>query len=149
MNISALDSKIVSRIYLICTIMMLFSCAKAGNPETSAPAISGDGVYELRTYTTHPEKLEDLHQRFQNHTMTFFEKHGMENIGYWSPEGEELKDNTLIYLLAHQSREAAELSWASFIADPEWQQVYEASREEGPIVQHIESIFMRSTHYSP
>lgn len=131
------------------SIHLLFTgCA---NPETSEPisnSVSETGVYELRTYTTHEGKLDDLHRRFENHTMAFFEKHGMENIGYWVPESEELRDNTLIYLLAHDSREAAQESWASFREDPEWQQVYEASREDGPIVQNIESIYMSSTPYS-
>jgi hypothetical protein len=106
-------------------------------------------IYELRTYTTHEGKLDDLHMRFENHTMALFEKHGMTNVSYWSPENPERKDNTLIYLLSHKSREAAEQSWQGFLADEEWQDVSEASRSGGPIVQRVESIFMNETPYSP
>ncbi len=81
--------------------------------------------------------------------MAFFEKHGMTNITYWSPENPELRENTLIYLLSHESREAAEQSWQAFSADEEWQEVYEASRSDGPVVQRVESIYMNKTPYSP
>lgn len=103
-------------------------------------------VYELRTYTTYDGKLDDLHTRFADHTMALFEKHGMENIGYWTPMDQE---NTLIYIIAHKSREAAEASWQAFGSDPKWQEVYQASREDGPIVENIVSVFMTSTEFSP
>ena len=111
--------------------------------------ISESLVYELRTYTTHEGKLDDLHARFEDHTMALFEKHGMTNIMYWSPQDPELSGNTLIYLLSHQSREAAEKSWDGFVNDEEWQRVYEASRADGPIVEWVESVFMTKTPYSP
>lgn len=103
-------------------------------------------VFELRTYTTHEGKLDDLHQRFSNHTMDIFEKHGMKNIGYWIPAD---KDNTLIYIISHESREAAKKNWDAFRTDPEWQKAYEESRADGPIVEKVESVFMSSTEYSP
>ncbi|CAN5276604.1 hypothetical protein BH23BAC3_BH23BAC3_29990 [soil metagenome] len=110
---------------------------------------SSNAVYEMRTYTTHEGKLDDLHKRFENHTIDFFEKHGMTNVAYWSPQSEELKENTLIYILKHESREAAEQSWQDFREDPEWQKAYEESHADGPIVQHIESVYMTRTPYSP
>ena len=120
------------------------------NTEGAGPdLISESLVYELRTYTTHEGKLDDLHTRFENHTMDLFEKHGMTNIMYWSPQNANLSENTLIYLLSHQSREAAERSWEGFVNDEEWQQVYEASRADGPIVERVESVFMTKTPYSP
>lgn len=133
---------------LISSFFLFSSCAESGNSETVETAVSDSKVYELRTYTTHEGKLDDLHERFENHTMAFFEEHGMTNIGYWSPEDPELRDNTLIYLLSHNSREAAEASWDAFRANPGWQEVYEASRADGPIVETVESIFMKSTSYS-
>ena len=43
-------------------------------------------VYELRTYTTAEGKLPDLHDRFRDHTLKLFEKHGMKNLYYFTPE---------------------------------------------------------------
>ena len=42
-------------------------------------------IFEFRTYTAAPGKLEDLHNRFRNHTLGLFEKHGITSIGYWVP----------------------------------------------------------------
>src|SRR5436309_6711139 len=80
-------------------------------------------VYELRTYTTLPGRLPALHKRFADHTMKLFEKHGIKNEMYWTPLDDERKDNTLIYLISHDSREAADKSWKAFGNDPEWQKV--------------------------
>lgn len=115
----------------------------------SAPALAESGrVFELRTYTTHEGKLPELHARFENHTRWLFEKHGMMNLAYWTPTDESLADNTLTYILVHESREAAKKSWQDFSNDPQWQAVYQKSRENGPLVKHIESTFMKPTEYS-
>src|SRR5436190_23135907 len=84
-------------------------------------------VYELRTYTTLPGRLPALNKRFADHTMKLFEKHGMRNEMYWIPTEE---DNKLIYLISHDSREAADKSWKAFGADPEWQKVAADSQTE-------------------
>ena len=91
-------------------------------------------VYELRTYTTLPGRLPALHKRFAEHTMKLFEKYGMKNEGYWTPTDEQLKDTTLIYIISHDSLEAAEKSWKAFQADPEWQKVRAASEADGKIL---------------
>ena len=77
-------------------------------------------VYELRTYTAHEGRLDAMNARFRNHTLRLFEKHGMTNVGYWTPQDATLSENTLIYIVAHPSREAAQQAWDAFRADPEW-----------------------------
>ena len=62
-------------------------------------------LFELRTYTANEGKLDALNARFRDHTVKLFEKHGMTNVGYWTPEGERSKD-TLIYILAFPDKEA-------------------------------------------
>ena len=103
-------------------------------------------VYELRTYTAADGKLDALESRFRDHTMNLFERHGMKNIAYWIPVD---VPNTLIYVLAHHDRDAAKKSWQSFVNDQDWQRVYKASRADGPLVVRIESVFMKTTDYSP
>ena len=103
-------------------------------------------IYELRTYTSHEGKLESVLNRFENHTMSLFEKHGIRNVGYWVSEDQ---DNTLIYIVAHESRDSAKQSWKNFIPDPEWKEARTASLVEGPIVDKIESLYMNKTPFSP
>lgn len=105
-------------------------------------------VYELRTYTSPDGKLETLLTRFRDHTTKLFEKHGMKNIGYWIPQDEPQKKNTLIYIISHESREQAKKNWDAFRADPAWQKVQKASEVNGKIVQKVESVFMDATDFS-
>lgn len=105
-------------------------------------------VYELRTYTAPEGKLDALQARFRDHTIKLFEKHGMTNIGYWVPMDGEKSKNTLIYLLAHDSREAADKSWKAFRDDPEWVKARTASEVNGKITDKVESVFLTPTDYS-
>ncbi len=107
-------------------------------------------VYELRTYTTNPGKLPALEKRFADHTLKLFEKHGMRNEMYWVPTDSALRDNTLIYVISHDSRDAADRSWKAFAADTTWQRVRAASEVDGTILaKPPERVFMRLTPYSP
>jgi hypothetical protein len=105
-------------------------------------------VFEQRIYTTKEGKLDDLLKRFRDHTTKLFEKHGMTNIGYWVPQDEPKSKNTLIYILAYPSREAAKKSWDEFRNDPVWQKVQKESEANGKIVDHVESTFMEPTNFS-
>ena len=84
----------------------------------AAMAFGESRVYELRTYTCFDGKLDALKARFRDNTIRIFKKHGIESVGYWVPEDERSK-NTLIYILAHPSLEAAQKNWEAFHADPE------------------------------
>jgi hypothetical protein len=116
--------------------------------QRGAQAAAAGRVYELRTYYTHPGKLDALNARFRNHTTKLFEKHGMTNIGYWVPQDEPKKSNTLIYVLSHESREKAMASWKAFQADPEWTKARDASEAGGKIVEKVERVFMDPVDYS-
>ncbi len=106
-------------------------------------------VFEIRTYTAQPGKLDALNARFRNHTLGFFEKHGMTNIGYWTPADPPLSENTLIYVVAHKDREAAKRSWDAFRKDPGWLKAKAESEAQGPITTKVESVFLDATDYSP
>jgi hypothetical protein len=106
--------------------------------------------FELRTYTAGPGKLEDLHNRFRNHTLKLFEKHGIQSIGYWVPMDNDGKpENKLVFLLAYADREAREKAWQNFLDDPEWQTVFKASEKGGALVTKVENPYLAATDYSP
>ncbi|EEF61973.1 NIPSNAP family protein [Pedosphaera parvula] len=123
----------------LLSTLLLVSIVSAADADTRC--------FEMRTYHAAPGKLDDLNARFRNHTMKIFEKHGMANIGYWTPV--ENTNNLLIYVLAYPSREAREKAWKEFGADPEWQSVAKASEANGKLVQKVESVFLSPTDYSP
>ena len=107
-------------------------------------------VYELRTYTAAPGKIEALHARFRDHTLKLFEKHGMKVEGFWKPLDEKAADEKLVYLLSFPSKEAADKSWKEFQADPDWQKVREESEKDGKLLaMPPESVYLVSTDYAP
>ncbi|MEO5958028.1 MAG: NIPSNAP family protein [Opitutaceae bacterium] len=115
-----------------------------------APAAGDSGkVYELRTYTAAPGKMDGLMARFRDHTTKLFEKHGMVNVGYWVladvKEGEPQK---LVYLLEYPSREAAAASWKNFSADPQWKEVARKSEEGGKLVAKVDSVYLTPTDFA-
>lgn len=104
--------------------------------------------FEMRTYVCHEGRLDALHTRFREHTTKLFEKHGMTNVGYWTPaDGDDAK-NTLVYLLAYPSKEARAASWKAFMADPDWKKAREESEKDGPIVKQVIAKFLTPTDYS-
>ena len=108
-----------------------------------------DTVYELRVYHAAPGKLDDLLARFRDHTVKIFERHGMKSVAYWTPVDEPQKSDTLIYILQHPSRAAAEANWKAFQDDPEWKSVKAKSEENGKLVEKVDSTFMSLTDFSP
>ena len=114
------------------------------------PTNASADVYELRTYTTNDGKLDHLNARFRDHTIKLFDKHGMKSVGYWVPTKKPQSENTLIYVLKHESRAAAKASWAAFLADPEWKKVAKESQVDGQILAKApESVLMHAADYSP
>jgi hypothetical protein len=112
----------------------------------------GDRVFELRTYTTPPGKLDDLHARFRDHTMELFKRHGMENVVYFNKMSDQKgADTTLIYILGHKSKDAAKKAFQEFGADPEWQQAKKESEKNGALTIQggVKSEFLVPTDYSP
>lgn len=105
-------------------------------------------IYELRTYVAKEGKFENVLARFRNHTIKLFERHGMENVGYWTAADAPASQNTLIYVLAHKDREAAKASWDAFRKDPDWVKAKNESEANGLIVDNVTSVFMNPADFS-
>ena len=125
------------------------------SPEFTLEKSSQPRVFELRTYhCPDPNKHAALLRRFHNHTMKLFEKHGMKNIVYWTPDEEPESQQRLVYFLAHKSQAAAKESFAGFRADPDWLAAKKASEETagGSLTvkeNGVLSEFFVPTEYSP
>jgi hypothetical protein len=119
----------------------------------STPLPSTPRHFELRTYTTNPGKIENLHTRFRDHTLRIFGKHGMTNMLYLRPaEGQAAMENKMVYLLAFPTQAARTTSWQAFGADPEWQKVAADSQKDGTILVSpggVVSVQLTPTDYSP
>jgi len=106
-------------------------------------------VLEVRRYTANAGKLDALLQRMREGETKLFEKHGMKGIFYSVAADAPESQNTFIYVLSHESREAAKKSWDDFRNDPSWKSMRDTSEAGGPLVGKVESTFVNPTDFSP
>jgi hypothetical protein len=130
-------------------IAILFCLAGMFTANARAEDAKADRYFEMRTYYAAPGKMEALHARFRDHTNKLFVKHGMTLIGYWTPAEGAGATNTLVYILAYPSKEAREKSWKAFMDDEDWKKAKTASEVNGKLVDKVDSVFLKSTDYSP
>lgn len=130
------------RTILLLTVCMLTVIA-------TRPLAAADGrLYEMRVYEAPPGKLDALHARFRDHTTKLFAKHGMTNVGYFVPIGDN-PGHKLVYFLSYPDRAGREASWKAFLADPDWKKAHAESEKDGKLVAKITSRFLTTTDYSP
>ena len=104
-------------------------------------------IVELRIYHCAPGRLPALHDRFTQHTLGFFDKHGIEQIGFWTTVAGPT-NQALTYLLKWESLAERERKWNAFQADPDWIAKRAASEAEKIIVERVENQFLAPTTYS-
>ena len=104
-------------------------------------------LQELRIYDAMPGKMPDLNNRFKNHTMALFEKHGIENVAYWTDAVGT--SNRLTYMLGYPDLAGREKGWSGFQSDPAWQTARAASEENGALVRVSKHSMLRLADYSP
>ncbi len=119
----------------------------ASGPDRPAGEPNASRLYEVRIYHPTPGKYAEIVDRFRQYTTKLFEKHGMENIGYWTPTDTARKE--LIYILAYPNREARDASWKAFGSDPDWKAVVAKTEAAGKLVDHVDQIFMTESDVSP
>ena len=148
------------------------------SPELNVQTV-GNRVFELRTYIASPKNLPALNDRFRNHTLGLFKKHGMTNVIYWSiadgekttakallnsvsPVGKsaaeisddlEAVDNSLVYFITHASQDAAKASFDTFRQDDAWNKVRTDSEQAagGSLTagNGVKSWFLKPAAFSP
>ena len=111
-------------------------------------------IFELRTYKCASNNLPNLLKRFREHTTKLFEKHGMTSIAYWTPVDQAKgRYDTLVYILAHKSKYAADEAFKNFRADPDWIKVKADSEQAAggslTVKDGVKSEFMQPTDFSP
>ncbi|MDB4711518.1 NIPSNAP family protein [Verrucomicrobiales bacterium] len=112
------------------------------------PHLLSGPVYELRIYSANEGRFSNLIQRFREHTDTIFKKHGLEPIGYWTPnEGPAKKRRRFIYILKHESRYAAYRNWVNFSNDKDWERALDQPKFQNLLALKPVSIFLEATDY--
>ena len=105
-------------------------------------------IYELRRYEVAPGRMNELHQRFEKHTLRLFKKFGIKPVAFWTSVGSE-DVNYLTYLLQFESIEAQRRAWELFMQDEERIAIWNESNKNGKLVVNIVSKTLSPTNYSP
>ena len=156
---------------VVALCLCAFLLGRAWPSTAVGAAAPDDRVFEIRMYTVEDGKVEALSSVFHDKVVSMFERHGMTNVAYLIPQEEpqcrpgrrtvsvagpapdsvpcSWSSDTLIYILGHANREAAEASWASFGEDTEGIRSFrEDYAREGVQVLTIESAYLDPTEYS-
>ena len=105
-------------------------------------------IYEYRSYTVLPGRMEALQNRFRDHTLSLFKRHKIRLIGCFTPVIADASDR-FIFILEFDSLAHRESAWAAFGSDPEWIKALEDSHKDGMIVQSVENKILAPTDFSP
>jgi len=96
-------------------------------------------IFEWRTYQAAEGTAAAMKERFMNHTLRFFAKHGIGIVGVYSDPADPAK---LYYLTQFQTDEQRQAAWKAFQGDPEWQAIKRDSESSGPLVAAQSTILL-------
>jgi NIPSNAP protein len=138
-----------SRWFAVCAAVLLMAAAAglmARLVQVREVRAASDRVFELRIYHAVAGKLPVMETRFREKTSKILARHNLNVIGYWvTTEGPE---SSFVFLLAHESREAAKKNWDAFRADPEFREVAAAEQAEKTL-EKADVMYLRPTDFSP
>lgn len=141
-------------VVLIGAVAILFatSLCCAAEPARFTPAEPERDTtrYELQVIQAKPGKLEALHKWFAAHQDDVLAKHGAENIGYFTPAGEN-PENKILCLLKFPSYPAVIQFSRGVKADPLWKPFDTALGPDSPevLVSKVDIMHLRPTTFSP
>ena len=105
-------------------------------------------IYEYRSYTVAPGKMDALFNRFRDHAIPLLEKHGIKPIAFFTPVIADAS-NLLIFILEFKDLAHRESAWANFMADKDWQKAFAESHKDGELVISVENKILAPTDFSP
>ncbi|MCL2421347.1 MAG: NIPSNAP family protein [Defluviitaleaceae bacterium] len=105
-------------------------------------------IYEYRSYTVAPGKMDNLLSRFTDYTLELFKKHDIKPVAFFTPVISSNMNN-LIFILEFRDLAHREAAWASFVADPDWIKAHTESNKDGQVVLNVENKILAPTEFSP
>jgi hypothetical protein len=104
-------------------------------------------IYEMRVYDCLPGRLPALLQRFSDHTLALWDKHGIRQAGFFTTLVGQ-NSQRLTYFIAWESLAEREAKWTAFNRDPDWLKARDASESEGQILANVSNELLVPTAFS-
>ena len=106
-------------------------------------------IYELREYTVTPGKMAALKQRFVDHAIPGWKRHGIDLVAFWDVEVGPNSGGMVVYLLQFPDMAARDKAWEGFRNDQVWLTPRAESEKNGPLVSRIDNRILKATPFSP
>ena len=106
-------------------------------------------VFDLRLYSVLPGKLDAFRNRWRDHAIPIYERHGLKSIGWWVAAKKDAAGNDVfVCLLAGANLTTIQKSIGEFHQDPEWQRVEKATEKDGQLRSQVEAFKLTPTDFS-
>lgn len=91
-------------------------------------------VFDLRIYSVLPGKLDAFRNRWRDHAVPIYERHGLHSLGWWVSDRQDADGHEqFVCLLAGGSLAAIQESITTFHQDAEWQRVEKETEANGKL----------------
>ena len=104
-------------------------------------------IYEMRVYDCLPGRLPALLERFSDHTLKLWDRHGIRQAGFFTTMVGE-SNQRLTYFIAWESLAEREAKWTAFIRDPDWLKARDDSERDGQILTNVSNQLLAPTAFS-
>src|SRR5947207_15089041 len=104
-------------------------------------------IYELRVYHAVPGRLPDLLKRFDTITLKIWQRHGIEQDGFWTVLVGD-SNQALYSLLKWEKLADRERISNDFEPDPEWHRQPAETEANVPIVERVPNTFLPPTSFT-
>jgi putative heme-binding domain-containing protein len=106
-------------------------------------------AFELRIYSVLPGKLDAFRNRWRDHAVPIYERHGLHSLGWWVTDKKGIDGNDqFAVLLAGESEDSIRQSIAAFHRDAEWQLIEKETERDGKLRSSVDAYKMRATDFS-
>jgi len=120
-----------------------------GSTRFDFSAAKSPRAFDLRIYSVLPGKLDAFRQRWAEHAVPIYARHGLQSIGWWTAAKKDPAGNDqFVCLLAGESAEAIQKSIAAFHKDAEWQRIEKESERDGKLRAGVEALKLTPTDFS-
>lgn len=104
-------------------------------------------VFDLRLYARVPDKEAAFRDRWRDHAIRIYERHGMDNLGWWEATDTEHAD-VMATLFAHESLDAINATIGAFHRDEEWIRIEKETEAGGKLRSSVTAYKLTPTDFS-
>lgn len=105
-------------------------------------------VFDLRLYVRTPGKETAFRDRWRDHAIPIYERHGMDNLGWWEAT-DAAHTGVMATLFAHESLIAINTTIGAFHRDAEWLRIEKETEADGKLRTSITACQLEATDFSP